>query len=357
MTLTEWLDDVTTRDWQTVESGTLRLALIGIGWWTRDVAIPAIEETDLCETTVLVSSSKEKAESVARANDIQTGITYESFNAGAASDQYDAVYIGTPNAVHLDYAETAATNGKAVLCEKPMEATVDRAAQLVEACDGSVPLMIAYRMQTDPLVRRARELIEAGFLGEIVQIYGNNSQQLLELIPDPEQWRLDPEWTGYGASVMDIGIYPINTTRFLLNRDPTAVVSHLASPSEAFSDVPDERSSFLLRFEDDVDFVCTATQNAHTDSQLKLTGTEGQIELQPAFHGECALRLSRGELTATLEHDTFDEHDEMREEFDYFADRVLGEKPIYPDGEQGLVDMEIIAGIHEAHETGGWVSL
>ncbi|WP_254764524.1 D-xylose 1-dehydrogenase Gfo6 [Natrinema marinum] len=354
----DWIDSYEDRTWQTTESGTVRYALIGLGWWTIDVALPAIESSELGEVTTLVSSSTEKATRLADENGVPNGISYDEFHDGAAADEYDAVYVGTPNAYHLEYAETAAELDKAVLCEKPMEATVERAEEMVETCDAAgVPLMIAYRMQTDPAVRRARELIADGFLGEPVSVYGHNTQPLLEMIPDPDQWRLDADLSGYGTSVMDLGIYSINTTRFLLRRDPVSVQAEMVSNHEAFADVPDERSSSLLIFEDDVQMLSTSSQHAHEDTHLKLTGTEGQIELRPAFHGECSLHLSRGDVSVTVEHGSFDAEREMKEEFDYFADRLLGDGDLYPDGRHGLQDMRIIEALHDSAERGDTVAL
>jgi predicted dehydrogenase len=357
MTLGTWIDQYAERDWQTASSGTVRYALIGLGWWTTDVALPAIESSDLGETTVVVSSSTEKAERIGRENDIEHGLSYEEYHEGAKTDAYDAVYVGTPNALHLEYVETAAELGKAVLCEKPMEATVERAEQMVSACDEhDIPLMIAYRMHTDPAVRRARDLVENGFLGEPVQVYGTNSQSLLDMIPDPDQWRLDPDITGYGSSVMDLGIYPLNTVRFILDRDPVSVTSRMVSLHEAFADVPDERSSFLVELEGNVQMVGSASQNAHKDTQLTITGTDGRIELRPAFHGECELHLSNSEIDVDISN-ALDATGEMREEFDYFADRILSDSAIYADGRHGLLDMRVIEAIHQASETEGSVEL
>jgi D-xylose 1-dehydrogenase (NADP+, D-xylono-1,4-lactone-forming) len=340
------------RDWQTTDEGTVRFALIGLGWWTVDVAIPAIEDTDLCETTVLVSSSTEKAEELAGKHGAERGISYDAYHDGVASDAYDAIYVATPNAFHLEYVETAADLGKAVLCEKPLEANAERAERLVESAEGGdVPLMTAYRMQTEPAVRRARELVEAGFIGEPVQAYGTNTQPLLEMNPDPDQWRLDPELSGYGTSVMDLGIYPINTARFVLGRDPVSATARMSSPSEEFADVPDEYASFTLVLEGDVPLLCTASQNAQSDTQLKLVGTEGRIELDPAFHGEATLHLSKGEVRAEIDAREFAATEEMREEFDYFADRVLTDGEILPDGRHALTDMHAIRAIHESAES------
>lgn len=353
----DWIDSYEARRWQSTTEGTVRYALLGLGWWTVDVALPAIEASDLGEVTLLVSSSTEKAERIATENNIDRGISYEQFHDGDGTDAYDAVYVGTPNAYHLEYVKTAAEHGKAVLCEKPMESTLERSQRMVETCESAgTELMIGYRMHTDPAVQRARELIENGFLGDPVSIRGHNSQPLLEMIPDPDQWRLDPDRTGYGTTVMDLGIYSINTTRFLLDRDPVAVQSQMVSTHDAFEAVPDERTASLLVFED-CEMVSTASQNAHEDTRLTITGTDGQIELRPAFHGECGLHLSRNDLSVDVTHESFDAERETTELFDYFADRLLTDGDIYPDGHHGLVDMRIIEAIYEAPETDGVIEL
>ncbi|WP_266082951.1 D-xylose 1-dehydrogenase Gfo6 [Haladaptatus caseinilyticus] len=351
MELIKYLDDFNERDWQYTSEGTVRLALVGLGWWTVDMVLPAVKDSDLCCTTTVVSSSKNKAEKTASSEaTIEHAITYEEFHDGEAKEAFDAVYIATPNARHLEYAETAAKLGKDVLCEKPMEATAERAQRLVSVCDSNdVLLMIAYRVQTQPAIRRARELIDNGFIGKPVQAYGSYSQPLLGMFSNPDQWRLDSDLSGYGTSIMDLGIYPINTLRFLLRSDPTAVTAQTESFHEDFSDVSDERSAYTLTFENGTHAVCTASQNAYGDSQLKLTGTDGQIDLSPVFNGECTLELARSNTTVQI---SFENVDEMKEEFDYFADKILCSGSVFPDGQHGLVDMRTLQAIYRAARSG-----
>jgi xylose dehydrogenase (NAD/NADP) len=349
----------TERDWQTSDpAGTVRFAMIGIGWWTRAEAIPAVEASDFCETTVVVSGDREKAQATTSlADSIEHGITYDEFHDGVAADAYDAVYIVTPNALHLPFVETAADLGKDVLCEKPMEAGLDRARQLLEVA-GSAPVetMIAYRMQTEPAVRRAREFVREGVIGEPVHVHGSMSQRLLqEVVPDPDQWRLDAELSG-GATVMDIGLYPINTTRFVLDADPTAVQAAATYETEAFADVADEHTAFTLHFPDGVFASCTASQNAYQSSHLRITGTEGEIQLDPAFFNrqDRGFRLSVGDERYDL---GFEQVNQMTEEFDYFAHCLLtGESP-HPDAEHGFTDMQVMDGIYRAAERGSVVEL
>ncbi|MDR9429384.1 MAG: D-xylose 1-dehydrogenase Gfo6 [Natronomonas sp.] len=348
---------ITERDWQTNDpEGTVRLALIGLGWWVREEAIPAIEQGEFCETTVVVSGSTEKAESVKQGSPtINHGLTYDEFHDGAAADAYDAVYICTPNATHLEYAETAAELGKDVLCEKPMEATVDRAERLVRTCDErDVTLMIAYRMQTEPAVRRARELIQDGFIGDTLLVQGHMSDSLLELIPDPNQWRLDPNLSG-GCSLIDIGIYPLNTTRFLLDDDPTDVQGRTVSSHDAFAEV-DEHATFQAAFPNGVSAIYSASHNAQGASFLKVLGSAGEITIEPIFFpwDDRELVLRKGSATDRI---SFEQVNQMTEEFDYFGYCLLTGIEPAPDGRHGLRDMQIIETIYESAADERWKSV
>ncbi|WP_248905586.1 D-xylose 1-dehydrogenase Gfo6 [Halocatena marina] len=351
-----YISSFTHRDWQesNESDGPIRFALVGLGWWTRDKAMPAIENSTFCETTVVVSSSAEKANTVAAEHEsVEIGITYEEFHEDSAADAYDAVYICTPNARHLEFVESAAKNGKAILCEKPMEATVERAEHIVDTCNAAdATAMIAYRMHTEPAVRRARNLIDAGAIGDPVHVHGDMSQSILGW--GREQWRLDSDLVGYGASVMDLGIYSVNTTRFILTADPIAVQSMMRSDHEYFTDVPDEVAAFSVAFEGGVYATCTASQNATLNSQLRIVGTEGSLLLEPAFHMSSSLCVTVG--NATMDIDT-EQVDQMEEEFDYFADCLLTDREPYANPEHGFVDMRALAAVYEAAETGETVDI
>ena len=350
MELADHLSGFTRRDWQEIDDGgPVRFAMVGLGWWTLDMAIPAVETADFCETSVVVSGDERKAAAVAEGTEsVEHGITYDEFHDGVGADAYDAVYVATPNALHLPFVETAAALGKDVLCEKPMEVSVERAESLVERCtDAGVTLMIAYRMHTEPAVRRARELLQSGFVGSPVLVHSSMSQRILrDVNPNPDQWRLDPDLSG-GATVMDIGLYPLNTTRFVLESDPGSVQAVTRQSHEAFADVGDEHVAFTLAFPDDVLATCTASQNAHQSSFLRITGTEGELRITPAFSGRQprGFELSYGGVTVDYD---FEDVDQMREEFDYFAHCLLTDTAPYSDGEHGLVDMRTMARIYEA---------
>jgi xylose dehydrogenase (NAD/NADP) len=354
MSIVTTLADLTARDWETGPEGVVRFAVVGLGGFAREAALPALRDADYCEPTVVVSGSAEKAESVAAAFDAEHGLTYEAYADGAGREAYDAVYVATPNALHLPHVETACEYGKGVLCEKPLEATPDRAERLVSVCeDAGVPLMTAYRMQTDPVVRRLRELVQSGGIGDPIQLHGGFSIDVLAGDRGPDQWRLDRDLAGGGA-LMDVGVYPLNTARFVLDADPRAVAG-TTSGEGAFGDV-DESAAFQLRFPGDVTASFTAGFSGDRESYLSIRGTDGTADLRNAFSfgGERRVRVRRDDGEVDL---TGPATDEAREEFDYFADAVLSGWEIGPDGQDGLTDVRAMQAVYEAAATDEWVSL
>jgi len=332
----------------------VRFALLGLGLFTRDRVVPAIEASDLATTTCLVSGSTEKAERVAEEAGAEHAITYDQFHDGVAADAYDAVYVCTPNALHLEAVETAADLGKAVLCEKPMAATVEGAQAIVSACDAAgVPLMVAYRLQTNPGTRWARALVRDGYVGDPIHCRGSMSQRLFEVRQsDRDQWRLQPELSG-GAALIDLGIYPLNTARFLVDADPAAVHAIEHSPDSPFEGV-DEHLSFEVQFDNDALLAATCSQNAYEEGHLHVTGTTGEIVLESAFMSPVVVRVASDRGDARI---AFDDVDEVFEEIEYFAACVLSGREPAPDGTHGLVDMATIDACYQAAERGERIDL
>ena len=99
---------------------------------------------------------------------------------------------------------------------------------MIAACRAAnVKLMIAYRMQYEPVVLRAKQSIAAGDIGRVATIegsYGFSSK--------PNLWRLTKKLGG-GGPIVDVGIYPLNTIRFLLGETPVAYTAQVATTDTA----------------------------------------------------------------------------------------------------------------------------
>lgn len=349
MGLDDVFADFTRRDWerQSVE-GTIRLAVTGVGGFARRRALPAIAASTGCETTVLVAQPAERVADVAETYGVEHVVDYDSFFEGESTEAYDAIYIAAPNGVHGKYATAAAKYGKDVLCEKPLEITAERAQEVVDTCsDAGVTLMMAYRLQIEPTVRRTRELVRENVIGDVVQVHAGFSHTLLDDTA-PDSWRLDPERAGGGALV-DLGIYPLNSIRFILDTEPIGVYATTHSIDPPFADV-DEHVAFQLEYERDTTASCTASFDAHARSALELVGTDGMIDIESPFGGVVPqeMVIETGDIRMEYTGPTVDE---VREEFDYFAYCLLTETEPEPDGEDGVSDLRAIEAAYESAET------
>jgi len=355
MALEDAFANFTRRDWECESTaGTVRLAVIGVGGFARQRALPGIADSNRCETTVLVARPPERVTDIAETYGVDHIVDYDDFLAGECVDAYDAIYVAAPNDVHGEYATTAAEFGKHVLCEKPLEITVDRAQAVVDACnDAGVTLMTAYRLQTEPTVRRTRELVSEGVIGDVVQVHGGFSHPLLATV-DPDTWRLDPEVAGGGALV-DLGIYSLNTIRFILESELNSVYATTRSEGGPFADV-DEHVAFQLEYESGATASCTASFDAHARSALELVGTGGMIDIESPFGGRVLQEMVIESGDMRMEY-TGPSVDEVREEFDYFGYCVLTGTDPEPDGEDRLADLCSIEAAYESAETGRRVSL
>ncbi|RQG90959.1 D-xylose 1-dehydrogenase Gfo6 [Natrarchaeobius chitinivorans] len=355
MALESAFANFTRRDWEREDvDGTVRLAVIGVGGFARQRALPGIADGEYCETTVLVTGSPDRSRSVAEAFDIPHVIDYDAFLDGDHAGAYDAVYVATPNAFHGTYATAAADREKHVICEKPLDVSERVAREIVDACeDAGVTLMTAYRLQTEPSVRRTRELVRDGAIGDVVQIHGGFSNPLLENA-DPDTWRVDPDVAGGGALV-DLGVYPLNTTRFVLDSEPVGVYATTHSSGPPFDGV-DEHVAFQLEFPSGATASCTASFDAHANSQLQLIGTDGTISIASPFGGVVPHEMVVESGDMCMEY-TGPPVDEVLEEFDYFGYCVLTGTDPEPDGVDGLADLRAIEAAYESAETGRQVEL
>src|SRR5204862_7763872 len=121
---------------------------------------------------------------------------------------------GGPNAVHAEPTILAAQAGKHVLCEKPLGRDAEESHHIWREVDATgVKHMCAFNYRFVPAVRLARELIDAGELGEIRHFRGRYLQDWAD-DPSLDTWRFHPEDAGSGA-LGDIGTHVIDVARFL----------------------------------------------------------------------------------------------------------------------------------------------
>lgn len=121
-----------------------------------------------------------------------------------------------PNNLHAEPTIAAARAGKHVVCEKPLARNAEESYEVWRAvADTGVKHLCAFNYRFVPAVRLARQLIEAGELGEIHHFRGSYLQDWLVDPATPATWRLDRDQAGSGA-LGDLGAHVIDQARYLV---------------------------------------------------------------------------------------------------------------------------------------------
>ncbi len=329
----------------------VRYAMVGLGDITQSAMLPGVKHTGNSEVTALVSSDAEKLAKVGDAYGVEGRYRYDQFDALIASGTIDAIYIGTPNWRHAEFAVPALNAGIHVLCEKPLEVSAEQARAILAAEKaGKAKLMTAYRLHFEPATLDAIRRIRAGELGDVLAFTSCFGQML-----DPANHRAHH---GIEAGpLFDMGAYPINAIRYLFGAEPVEVVSAVGTrhPEAGFGDL-DDTITVTLRLPGDrfAQFVVSYYLNGV--ETLTIAGTKGSITLNPAYTFGKSLEQIRT-IGQDTEHQVFKATDQFGGEMKYFSDCILEDRTPEPDGEEGLADILVIEAVVKALKSGGPVAV
>jgi predicted dehydrogenase len=320
-------------------------AVVGLGAIAQGAVLPAFRNARRAKLVALVGRDKRKAEKLARKFRAAVAYSAEEFGACLENPEVTAVYLATPQSEHLSRTIAAARAGKHVLCEKPLAVSSVQSAEMVRVCEESgVQLMTAYRKYYEPSALYLKKLIQSGKLGKIDVI--NTSFSELHVAGRSIAWLLDAKVAG-GGPLMDLGVYCVNTSRWLVGEDPIEVSAHAwKKDAERFREV-EEGISFRLHFASGLVVQGTSTYSSAISSFVFVQGTKGWACLTPAFPFDEERRLT-GKIGGKWFEKKFKVVDEFAPELDAFAEAIQTKRPIEPDGRQGHRDMLILEAIYES---------
>ena len=328
---------------QKVKWGVLGAAKIAV-----EKVIPAMQRGEFTEVCAIASRDRRKAQEAASQLGIQNA--YGSYEQLLEDPEIEAVYNPLPNHLHVPWSIRAAEAGKHVLCEKPLALSAQEAKELVDARDRTgVQIEEAFMVRTHPQWLKVRELVQSGTLGEIRAIQGFFSYYNR----DPENVRNVPEWGGGG--LMDIGCYPIVTSRFVLGREPKRVFGVLEMDPE-FN--VDRLASGILDYGDvQSSFACSTQLVAH--QRMLFFGTAKKVEVEIPFNAPpdrpCRLFVSSGDLfgedVETIELPACNQYTIQG---DLFSSCIRGDRNPPMTLEDSVQNMAVIDALFRSAESGQW---
>ncbi|MCW2570497.1 MAG: hypothetical protein JWO88_555 [Frankiales bacterium] len=262
---------------------TLAWGVAGTGRIARSVGALIAAHPEM-QVAAVGSRSAVRAADVAA--ELGAARSFASYDDMIADPQVEAVYVATPHAQHAPIVESALRAGKAVLCEKPLTASLEETERLAGlARESGTFLMEAMWMRFNPLVQQLGEVIASGRLGAIRSLTASFG------FPAPYEaaarlW--NPELGG--GALLDLGVYVVDFARLLLG-DPVEIE---ATGSLAPTGVVSE-AGLSMRWEDGARALLDVSLLAALPGTACVIGTKGYAELGPTFHAPTRLSVQLAE--------------------------------------------------------------
>lgn len=321
-------------------------ALVGLGSLSTNQIAPALAKTKHCKLTAIVTGTPAKAETWKEKYGIPDShvYNYETFDKIAENPDVDVIYVVLPNSMHEEFTIRGAKAGKHVFCEKPMGNSADECRRMIAAMKAAgKQLGIGYRCQFEPHHLESMRFTREKVFGALKFIEAGFGFQ----IGDPTQWRLRKDLAGGGA-LMDVGIYALQTCRYLTGEEPTEVIAQeIKTDPVKFAEV-DETISWSMKFPSGVMASVMTTYGFNGTNFFTATCQQGRFGMDPAYNYD-GLKGWTSRPNVKLE---FPAVDHFQAEMDAFASAILNNQPFAPSGEEGLKDLLAIEAIYRSIREG-----
>jgi predicted dehydrogenase len=329
-------------------------AIVGLGSLAINEILPAFALCEKSKVVALVSGHPDKANKLALRYGVNAKNIYNYQNYDSIKDnpEVDIIYIVLPNGMHAEYTVRGFQAGKHVLSEKPMANTPEECQQMIDAAHkADCKLMVAYRCRYEPYNKEAIRIARSNEIGKVKVITADNGWNT----SDPTMWRLNKKLAG-GGCLMDIGIYALQSARYLSGEEPTEVnaITYSTPGDPRFKEV-EETINFQLRFPSGVLANCTSSYGYASQSHTRVIGTDGWFDMDPAtIYRGLRLKVHRQNVTEDVDLPV---RDHFALEMDHMSECVMQNKEPLTPGEEGLRDLTIMMAIYEAARTNRTVKL
>ncbi|WP_298609814.1 Gfo/Idh/MocA family oxidoreductase [uncultured Thiothrix sp.] len=194
----------------------------------------------------------------AASQQIDPARSYDNYQAMVAAevereDGIEAVAICTPNFTHYPIAKAFIEAGIAVICEKPLTATLEEALALEQLVrDSGVFMGVTYTYSGYPMVHEARALVAAGKIGKVRALQVEYPLEWMATAIESEgnaqaAWRTDPKKNGRGGSIGDIGTHAYHLAGFVSGLKLQSLTADLATFVNGRQ--LDDHAHVMLRYE------------------------------------------------------------------------------------------------------------
>lgn len=292
---------------------------------------------------------------------------YRSFADIEVADRPQGVIIATPNQLHVENALEVVAQGIPVLVEKPIADNADAAAEMVNAAaNANVPILVGHHRRHNPMIRRAKDVLNDGTLGQVLTVHGTF------WVMKPDDY-YDVAWRrqqGAGPILVNL-IHDVDLFRYLFGE---IVTVHAMTSNAVRRHAVEETCVVTLRFSSGVLGTLNASDSVVSPWSWEMTtGENPSFPQQDAFcyqiggtHG--SLSIPQLELWKNpgkrdwiepqkRSRIAFDPADPLDNQLAHFCDVIRGVAEPLVSGREGLATLAVIEAIKNSASSGRIIHL
>jgi len=268
----------------------IRVGMIGYGQMGRIHtyayrSIPLYYDGQPCKITLKCVCDANEA--LARKGVEQAGFESSTtdYRALVERKDIDVVNICTPNRLHKDAVIAALQNGKHVYCEKPLAFDEAEAREIVAVADQSgMKHQITAEYRFIPAIMKAKELINADFVGRVFHFRGLYLHAGYIDPKRPREWRLQKEVIG-GGVLVDLGPHILDIMRYLVGEvEEVSVMMETFFKERPMPEDPKKMGK--VEVEDAITALMKMSNGALGFAEMSRVATGAEDEMRFEIHGQ-----------------------------------------------------------------------
>lgn len=369
---------------------TVGIGIVGGGYMGKAhavamAAVGAVFDTGLRPTLEVICTTTE-AGATAKARAFGFNRATADWRNLVDDETVGAVIIATPADSHREIAERAIQLGKPVFCEKPLAATLEDARAMTAAAEkAGIINMTGFNYIRTPATQLAREMIEAGEIGELTAFRGEHTEDFYASPDEPATWRAQGRANG---AMGDLAPHMVNAALTLagpiesLVADIATIIGQRPGRENTTDLQPvhnDDFGQFICRFENGARGQLMFSRVAHGRKMgyiYEITGTKGalrfnQEDQNSLWFYDAGLPAARNGFRQILtgpEHPDYVNfclgpghgtgyQDQIIIEARDFLQAIETGSDLFPTFRDGLAVSEVLEAAYVSSDEGRWVGI
>jgi len=335
----------------------INFGVLGLDNWYH--ALPCcqvLSEMEEVEFIGISDESREKAKYTAKRYGVKKWST--DHREIIEDTAIDAVIIEARTNQHAELSKLAAINGKQILCDKPIEISLEKADSIIHTIKKTgVKFMMSFTRRVKPHFIKAKEMIQEGKIGQVICIMETGRFLLPKKAPNSEEpgWYADKAKAG-GGGFIDHAVHQLDALRWFLDDEVEQVLGYkgnLVYKEIGVEDYGIATFKFSKGTVATVESTWTVVSPDVPCDRVEIQGTKGSITIDEISH-KTTLYDKKGEISY---HFQFEDLDIFRKLLGDFVGAIRNDRLPLASAWDGRAAIELVLAAYQSAKEGRRITL